>query len=140
MTVINRLSSSAADFDASLSRLLAYESGEDDRIEATVTDVLKRVKTEGDVALLEYTKRFDRINAASVASLELPQSRLQSALAGLASEDRDALTFAAKRIRVYHEKQVQVSWRYTEADGTVLGQQVTPLDRVGLYVPGGKAA
>jgi histidinol dehydrogenase len=140
MVNIKRLISSAPDFDGQLSQLLAYESGDDARIEATVAEILSRVKAEGDAALLEYTQRFDRVNAKSMAELELPKSRLQAALNGLAAEDRDALTFAAERIRVYHEKQVQSSWRYTEADGTVLGQQVTPLDRVGLYVPGGKAA
>lgn len=140
MVNIKRLISSAPDFDSQLSQLLAYESGDDARIEATVAEILGRVKAEGDAALLEYTQRFDRVNAKSTAELELPKSRLQAALNDLAAEDREALTFAAERIRIYHEKQVQSSWRYTEADGTVLGQQVTPLDRVGLYVPGGKAA
>jgi histidinol dehydrogenase len=140
MVNIKRLISSAPDFDGQLSQLLAYESGDDARIEATVAEILSRVKAEGDAALLEYTQRVDRVKAKSMAELELPKSRLQAALNGLAAEDRDALTFAAERIRVYHEKQVQSSWRYTEADGTVLGQRVTPLDRVGLYVPGGKAA
>ncbi|MES2354555.1 MAG: histidinol dehydrogenase [Pseudomonadota bacterium] len=140
MVAISRLISSAPDFDSKLSRLLAFESTDDARIEVTVAEILGRVKTEGDSALLEYTRRFDRLTAASVAELELPKKRLQTALANLAAADRDALMFAAERIRTYHEKQKQSSWQYTEVDGTILGQQVTPLDRVGLYVPGGKAA
>ena len=140
MVAIGRLDSRAADFNIRLKNLLAYESGDDARIEAIVAEILARVKAEGDTALLEYTRRFDRLGASSAAELELPQSRLRSALAKISAADREALEFAANRIRAYHEKQVQHSWRYAEADGTVLGQQITPLDRVGLYVPGGKAA
>ena len=140
MLAITRLDSSMAEFDTCLKNLLAYESDDDARIESTVAEILARVKAEGDAALLDYTRRFDRLGVSSVAELELPKSRLLAALAKISPADREALEFAADRIRTYHEKQVQASWRYTEADGTVLGQQVTPLDRVGLYVPGGKAA
>ena len=140
MPTMRRLSARSPEFDAQLTRLLAYESADDARIESTVAEILARVKAEGDAAVLDYTRRFDRLDAASMAKLELPRSRLQTALDGLTTVDREALEFAAERIRAYHQKQVQASWRYTEADGTVLGQQVTPLDRVGLYVPGGKAA
>ncbi|HQT25398.1 MAG TPA: histidinol dehydrogenase, partial [Burkholderiales bacterium] len=94
----------------------------------------------GDEALLEYTNRFDRLNAKSVEEIDLPKSRLRQALEGLPKEQRESLEAAAARIRNYHEKQVQHSWRHVEEDGTMLGQKITPLDRVGLYVPGGKAA
>ena len=139
MEPIARLASNTPDFDARLTKLLAFEASDDALIEATVAEILARVRSEGDVALLEYTNRFDRVAATSVPELELPQSRLATALKRIPSLERDALEFAAGRIRTYHEKQLQASWHYTEADGTVLGQQVTALDRVGLYVPGGKA-
>jgi histidinol dehydrogenase len=90
--------------------------------------------------LIEYTSRFDNLDVSSAAELELPRAALQSALHGLSSADREALEFAAQRIRIFHEKQLQQSWRYAESDGTVLGQRVIPLDKVGLYVPGGKAS
>lgn len=140
MNTINRLISSDADFQQRLTQLLAYESVEDDRIEKAVTEILANVKARGDDALLEYTNKYDRLIETSAEALELPSSRLKAALENLSVEDREALQTAADRIRKYHEKQVQGSWRYTEEDGTVLGQQITPLDRVGLYVPGGKAA
>ena len=105
-----------------------------------VAAILKDVKARGDAAVLEYTNRFDKTNASSLTELEVSQVELQAALNGLPTNQRAALQSAADRVRSYHEKQVMQSWSYTEPDGTLLGQQVTPLDRVGLYVPGGKAA
>ena len=140
MLNIKRLTTSQADFTATLDHLLAFESAQDAAIERTVMDILSAVKARGDAAVLEYTQRFDRLTAASMQELELPQARLQQALSSLPSEQRIALEEAARRVRVFHEKQLLQSWSYTEADGTLLGQQVTVLERVGLYVPGGKAA
>jgi histidinol dehydrogenase len=137
---ITRLSSSQPDFQSRLDRLLQFDAATDASIEATVAGILADVKARGDAAVLEYTNKFDRMSATSMAVLSLPKSRLEQALAGLEPERRQALEAAAERVRRYHEKQLQASWTYTEADGTLLGQQVTPLDRVGLYVPGGKAA
>jgi len=137
---IRRLSTSDANFDAELKALLAFETAQDDRIDAVVADILKDVKTRGDAAVLEYTNRFDAVGANSLAELEIGQAELQAALDGLPADQREALQAAAARVRTYHEKQVMQSWQYTEADGTMLGQQITALDRVGLYVPGGKAA
>ncbi|MDP2806372.1 MAG: histidinol dehydrogenase [Gallionellaceae bacterium] len=137
---IKRLSTKQSDFDAQLTALLAFEAEADDKLEATVAAILSDVKKRGDAALLEYTQRFDRLNKSSATELELPQAELRAAFEGLPAEQRDALEKAAQRVTAYHQKQVQGSWTYTEADGTVLGQQITPLDRVGLYVPGGKAA
>jgi len=140
MLKIRRYSTADTTFDASLHQLLAFEGAQDEKIDAVVADILKDVKTRGDAAVLEYTQRFDRVSASQMADLELPQARLTEALGALPVEQRDALKQAADRVRTYHEKQLMQSWTYTEADGTLLGQQVTALDRVGLYVPGGKAA
>ncbi len=140
MLAIQRLDSRTPDFPQRLQALLAFEGAQDEAIERTVVAILAEVKARGDAAVVEYTNRFDRLAAASMAALELPRAELQAALDGLAHERRAALETAAERIRRFHEKQVQEGWSYTEADGTRLGQMVTPLDRVGLYVPGGKAA
>ncbi|MCE5181375.1 MAG: histidinol dehydrogenase [Betaproteobacteria bacterium] len=140
MLNIKRYSTSQPDFKARLTDLLAFEGAQDDAIDNVVAGILRDVKTRGDAAVLEYTKRFDKLDAASATELELSQSRLKQALDDLPAEQRDALKKAAERVRVYHEKQLMQSWSHTEADGTMLGQQVTALDRVGLYVPGGKAA
>ncbi|WP_369684465.1 histidinol dehydrogenase [Azovibrio restrictus] len=140
MVAIQRLDSRSEDFSQQLKTLLAFEGAQDDRVEQTVIAILAEVKARGDAAVVEYTNRFDRLSAASMAALELPRAELQAALDGLSPERRAALETAASRIRAFHEKQVQEGWSYTEADGTRLGQMVTPLDRVGLYVPGGKAA
>ena len=141
MTVpIQRLSTADADFTARIDTLLAFEGAADDAIERTVAAILAEVKTRGDAAVVEYTNRFDRLSAASMADLELSRAELQAALEGLPADRRAALEAAAGRIRVYHERQKMEGWAYTEADGTKLGMMVTPLDRVGLYVPGGKAA
>lgn len=141
MTIaIQRLSTVDADFAAKLKALLAFEAAADDNIERTVAAILADVKTRGDAAVVEYSNRFDRLTAASMADLELSRDELEKALAGLPAERRAALEAAAQRVRAYHEKQKLDGWSYTEADGTLLGQMITPLDRVGLYVPGGKAA
>ena len=137
---IRRLSTNDSSFDADLKALLAFETAQDDAVDAVVAGILKDVKARGDAAVLEYTNRFDKTNANSIAELEISNNELQAALNGLPSNQRDALQNAADRVKSYHEKQVMQSWNYTEADGTLLGQQVTSLDRVGLYVPGGKAA
>ncbi len=140
MLNLRKLSTADAGFDSALRQLLAFETAQDDNIDTVVAGILKDVKQRGDAAVLEYTQKFDRLSAESMAALELPQAELQAALHGLPADQRDALQKAAERVRAYHEKQVMTSWTYTEADGTLLGQQVTSLDRVGLYVPGGKAA
>ena len=138
--MIHQLDTRAADFDARLTALLAYDPGQDESIERTVADILRAVRQRGDEAVLEYTRRFDRLDVGDARALELPADDLQAALAGLPAEQREALEAAAQRVRAYHEHQRAQSWSYIEADGTRLGQKITGLDRVGLYVPGGKAA
>lgn len=137
---ITRLSSQQTDFAGKLSQLLAFEETADEQLETTVASILADVKKRGDAAVLEYTRRFDRLPLLDAVAMELPQSELKAAFDALPSEQRSALEAAAERVTAYHRKQIQTSWTYTEADGTMLGQQITPLDRVGLYVPGGKAA
>ncbi|NOU01436.1 MAG: histidinol dehydrogenase [Gallionella sp.] len=137
---ITKLSTQQSDFDTRLSKLLAFEETADDALEATVAAILKDVRKRGDAAVLEYTSKFDRLPLVDAAAMELSRDELRTAFDGLPTEQRIALEAAAKRVTEYHQKQVQDSWSYTDADGTLLGQQVTPLDRVGLYVPGGKAA
>ncbi|MFA6699285.1 MAG: histidinol dehydrogenase [Thiomicrospira sp.] len=137
---IRRLNANAAGFREEMDRLLAWESVSDERVNNVVKDVLQRVKSEGDAALLDFTAKFDRLTLSSAAELEIPRARMLKALENIPQAQRDALELAAERVRLYHERQKSDSWTYTEADGTILGQQVTPLDRVGLYVPGGKAA
>jgi len=142
MTDLNiaRLDTCDPAFSTRLDRLLAWNEADDAEIHQRVLEIIHRVKREGDAALLEYTARFDHYPAASVADLELGREALKKAWDGLPKAQAQALETAAARIRAYAERQKQASWRYEEADGTVLGQQVTPLDRVGVYVPGGKAA
>jgi histidinol dehydrogenase len=135
-----RLSTRESGFEAKLAKLLAFESTQDERIESTVEAILRDVRSRGDEAVLEYTNKFDRLEVDSLASLEISRNELDRALAGLPAARRTALEQAAARIRSYHERQPLASWQYTESDGTTLGQKVTPLDRVGVYVPGGKAA
>ncbi len=137
---IRRLSSREPEFLSTLDALLAFDNSTDEAIERTVAEVLVNVRTVGDAAVLDYTRRFDHLDVRTMAELELPASALKAAFDGLPAAQRDALEQAAARVRSYHEKQKIDSWEYTEADGTRLGQKVTPLDRVGLYVPGGKAA
>lgn len=129
-----------AGFAAEFERLLDRSQGVDPAVENTVRGILADVRARGDVALVEYTRRFDRRDVTSAAALEVPKSRLKQATKSIGKEQLAALKQAAKRVRRYHQKQKTESWCYTEADGTVLGQQVTALERVGLYVPGGKAA
>ena len=140
MPAIQRLTTADPAFWKRLETLTAWEGVADEAVTTTVRDILAQVRTVGDVALLEYTRRFDRLNAEQASDLEIPPIRLQQALHCIPVDQRTALETAAARIRTYAERQKQESWTFTEADGTVLGQQVTPLDRVGLYVPGGKAA
>jgi histidinol dehydrogenase len=145
---IKRLNSSDANFKATLMASLSLPSADDNAIDAVVIGILADVKARGDAAVLDYTKRFDRLSTAntanSVADLEIARGDLEQAYLQLPLEQKNALDIAASRVRAYHEQQrVEVgchSWEYTEADGTRLGQKVTPLDRVGIYVPGGKAA
>ena len=137
---ITRLDASAADFQEQLAQLLAFNDATDSGIQNAVTEILGAVRARGDAAVMEYTARFDRMQVDAMADLELSRADLEAAKANLPLRLLHALEQAAERVRIYHEKQRQESWTYTEADGTVLGQQVTPLDRVGLYVPGGKAA
>lgn len=141
---IRKLNANDADFQAQLSAVLAFDASEDNAIDQSAAEILADVKARGDAAVLDYTKRFDRLEAESIPSLEIGQDELQAALLQLTPQRRAALQTAADRVRAYHERQKQEcgsdGFSYTEADGTVLGQKVTPLDRVGIYVPGGKAA
>ncbi len=137
---LRRLSSRDAGFDAALAALTRFEATQDASVDKAVRAIITKVRGLGDGAVLEYTKAFDRVKAARFAELEIPRVELDAALSGLPAEQAKALRTAAERVRRYHEKQLAQSWQYTEKDGTILGQRVTPLDRVGLYVPGGKAA
>ena len=138
--LINRLDTAEADFEARFTRLLHWSPEQDQGIEQAVSAILADVQARGDEALMDYTRRFDRLEVHEAAGLRLSQAELQAALDGLPALERQALERAAERIRRYHEHQRTSSWMYTEADGTRLRQRVLPLDRVGLYVPGGKAA
>ncbi|MCM8610608.1 histidinol dehydrogenase [Accumulibacter sp.] len=144
MIAIKRLTSRDSDFRARLDALLAFEAAQDQAVDECVAVILADVKARGDAAVVEYTRRFDGLGVASMDELELSQDELQRALAGLPPEQRAALTTAAERVRRYHERQPLQGWQYDDPDegmrGTMLGQKVTPLDRVGLYVPGGKAS
>jgi histidinol dehydrogenase len=139
-TAIRRLDATDSDFARHLAHLLSWESVSDDAVNGRVLDIIKAVRERGDAAVVEFTQRFDGVQATAMADLILPRARLEQALERITPAQREALETAAARVRSYHEKQKQDSWSYTEADGTVLGQQVTPLDRAGLYVPGGKAS
>ncbi|KAF1855400.1 hypothetical protein Lal_00002669 [Lupinus albus] len=139
-TAVRRLNAADPDFARHLDHLLSWESVSDESVNQRVLDIIKAVRERGDAALVEFTQRFDGLAVDSMADLILPRERLELALTRITAEQRQALETAAERVRLYHEKQKQDSWTYTEADGTVLGQQVTPLDRAGLYVPGGKAS
>jgi histidinol dehydrogenase len=134
------LDAGQADFEQQLSRLLAWESVSDGAVVATVENIIAAIKASGDEALLGYANTFDRANASSVAELEVSAEALANAVNLISEEERVALECAAERIRKYHQHQRQESWSYTESDGTVLGQQITALEKVGVYVPGGKAA
>ncbi len=140
MPDIARLSTRAADFDRRLAALTALEAAQDEDVERAVAAILADVRARGDAAVLEHTRRLDRVGAGSVGELEIPRGELERAAAALAEPVRGALAQAAARVRAYHDRQRAESWSHTEPDGTTLGQRVTALDRVGLYVPGGKAA
>ena len=139
-TMIRRLNAQDTDFTAALDQLLSWESVSDASINQRVLEIIDNVRRRGDAALIDYTRQFDGLDVAQMSDLILPRERLELALTRITAEQRAALETAARRVREYHQHQVQDSWRYSEADGTVLGQQVTPLDRAGLYVPGGKAS
>ncbi|RRV79656.1 histidinol dehydrogenase [Stutzerimonas stutzeri] len=139
-SAIRRLNAADADFARHLDHLLSWESVSDDGVNERVLEIIKAVRERGDAAVVELTQRFDALEVASMADLILPRARLEQALERITPAQRAALEIAAERVRSYHERQKQDSWTYTEADGTVLGQKVTPLDRAGLYVPGGKAS
>lgn len=140
MIQIRRLASSDPHFQEKLEALLSFEVSLDDEIDRTVVRILNQVKQRGDEALLELTRKFDNPDVTRIDQIELSRDQLQAALESLNASQREALEQAAERIRAYHEKQLAQSWDYVEPDGTRLGQKITPLDRVGLYVPGGKAA
>ena len=140
MIAVKRLAAGAPDFDRQLEALLAFESAQDPQIDTAVAAILADVKQRGDAALIEYTNRFDRVALTSASELEIPRTELERALATLPAAQRTALETAAARVRDYHQRQLAQSWSYVDADGTRLGQQVTALERVGIYVPGGKAA
>ncbi|WP_261844128.1 histidinol dehydrogenase [Aliamphritea ceti] len=135
-----RLDSQQQDFAEQMDRLLAWEAVSNKEVNAIVDDILDQVKQRGDAAVVEFSNRFDRLNVTEMAELEFSQTQLQEALDTLPAEQKTALQTAADRVRNYHEKQLGESWQYREADGTLLGQKVTPMDKVGLYVPGGKAS
>ena len=137
---IARLDTGSPDFDQRLHQKIAWEDSIDPKVQGTVREILDAVRTEGDAAVLRYTASLDRLDAASVSDLQVSWERLDRALNAIGDEERKALEHAADRIRAYHEQQRSESWQYEEADGTRLGQRVLPVDRAGLYVPGGKAA
>ncbi|MDE2095442.1 MAG: histidinol dehydrogenase, partial [Burkholderiales bacterium] len=139
---MRQLATTAADFEAAFQRVLHWSAQTDLAIEERVAAILADVRARGDAAVLEYTLRLDGVSAERVAELEIPHADLRAALAAIPARQRDALEAAAQRVRSYHERQLDAcgrSWSYRDADGTLLGQKVTPLDRVGIYVPGGKA-
>ena len=140
MANIKRLSTNADNFYPQLEAMLAWDTVSDATVVNTVRGILDDVRARGDAAVLEYSNRFDRMSATGIAALTLDQARLEKAVARIEPQQHEALQLAAERLRSYHQHQKMESWSYTEDDGTLLGQQVTPLDRVGIYVPGGKAA
>ena len=137
---LNRLDTQDADFSLRLRKLAGHEASQDESVEATVRSIVAAIRERGDEALLEYTRQFDRVEASSMADLEIGREELDRALRAIPAGQAQALRDAAERIRRFHERQRSESWEYADSDGTRLGQRVTPLDRVGLYVPGGKAA
>ena len=137
---LNRLDTQDADFSLRLRKLAGHDASQDESVEATVRSIVAAIRERGDQALLEYTRQFDRVDASSMADLEIDREELDRALRAIPAGQAQALRDAAERIRRFHERQRSESWEYADSDGTRLGQRVTPLDRVGLYVPGGKAA
>jgi histidinol dehydrogenase len=140
MSKILRLNSSDKDFNSSLNKLLAWDDQLDANVHSVVKNVLNDIKRNGDKALISYTQKFDGLSVNHASELEIPKAQLLAALENLPSDQRTALEASAKRVLDYHQRQLQPSWDFTETDGTKLGQRVTPIDRAGLYVPGGKAA
>ncbi len=140
MALIRRLNSDAVDFDQALGSLLAWDEASDAKIVAQVEVILAEVRAQGDAAVIEYTKRFDRLAVNDISELKVSAQRIEAAFKRITNEQLQALEQAAARIRSYHEHQKQASWQYTEADGTVLGQKITAMEKVGIYVPGGKAS
>lgn len=138
--MIATLNSKQADFQEKLSKLLAWESVSNTDVAKTVDDIIADIKTKGDSALIDYSIKFDGVIANNMADLTIELPALKNAFDTLNKKQKSALSIAADRVRIYHQKQVQKTWTYTEDDGTMLGQKITPLERVGLYVPGGKAA
>ena len=136
---IKRLTTTQPDYQEQMDTLLAWEGVSDDQVNSTVKNILKNIRSRGDDALIEYTNKFDRVNVSSMKDLTFTKEQIDAAYNRVPTDQRHALEMAAERIRMYHNHQVMESWSYTEADGTLLGQQITALDRVGLYVPGGKA-
>ncbi|MDC9715345.1 MAG: histidinol dehydrogenase, partial [Gammaproteobacteria bacterium] len=138
--MITRLSTQQTDFQKKLSDLLAWEGVSNTNVTQTVNDIIANIKANGDMALVDYTIKFDSVNAANMSDLTIALPALKAAFESLDNKEKTALQTAADRVRTYHEKQRQDTWTYTEDNGTVLGQKITPIERVGLYVPGGKAA
>ena len=138
--MINKFSTQDQDFESQLDALIAWESASNEEINRSVEKIINAVKQNGDASVLDYTNQYDSLKAHSISELIISQERLRESFESLDNEQKNALTIAAERIKSYHLKQVQESWTYKEEDGTVLGQKITPLDRAGLYVPGGKAA
>ena len=138
--MINKFSTQDQDFESQLDALIVWESASNEEINRSVEKIINAVKQNGDASVLDYTNQYDSLKAHSISELIIPQERLRESFESLDNEQKNALTIAAERIKSYHLKQVQESWTYKEEDGTVLGQKITPLDRAGLYVPGGKAA
>lgn len=137
---MRRLDSSSSDFAAALAELTAWDAGQDAAVDATVSGIVADVYERGDAAVLEYTARFDQLDVATMAELEIPAQRLAQAYHSVDVVQREALEYAAERIRSFHQHQLQQSWEYTDQAGNLLGQKITPLQRVGIYVPGGKAS
>lgn len=140
MIDIKQLNTKQDDFWQQLDAVLAFDSVSDEQVFNTVNTILNDVKKRGDAAVVEYTNKFDRVSTKDMSELEIPLSRLEESLSKIPADQRAALEKAAERVRAYAQHQIVESWSYTEADGTLLGQQVNPMDRAGLYVPGGKAA
>ncbi len=140
MSLVTQLNTQDPDFDSTLDQLLSWDSVADQAILQTVATIIHDVRTRGDQALIEYTAQLDRYSVGSLSELTLSSDDLQKALNAIGESEREALTVSAERVRAYHQHQLSESWQYTEASGTVLGQKVTPMSRVGIYVPGGKAS
>lgn len=138
--MIAKLTSTQSDFQEKLSSLLAWDGVSNKEVVQTVDDIITNIRNNGDDALIDYTNKFDNVNASSMTDLTIKLPALKQAFETLNKKQKSALTIAADRVRLYHKKQKQSTWTYTEDDGTMLGQKITPLDHVGLYVPGGKAA